>query len=83
MPYHLLSSVFINIVVEFLTLNKFEKEKKVIELHKEGKTLKEISVEVHMSFRDISKIIKDYERKLKIEERKKILVKIIKMIKNR
>jgi hypothetical protein len=38
-------------------LNKFEKEKKVIELHsKEGKTLKEIAPIVHMSFRDISKI---------------------------
>ena len=52
-------------------MNKFEKEKKVIELHKEGKTLKEISMEVHMSFRDIPKIIKEYERKIKIEERKK------------
>jgi len=47
-------------------LNKFEKEKKVIELHsKEGKTLKEIAPIVHMSFRDISKIIKGYERKAK------------------
>ena len=37
-----------------IPLNKFEKEKKVIELHtKEGKTLKEISQVVHMSFRDI------------------------------
>jgi hypothetical protein len=47
-------------------LNKFEKEKKVIELHsKEGKTLKEIAPIVHMSFRDISKIIKAYERRAK------------------
>jgi len=47
-------------------LNKFEKEKRVIELHsKEGKTLKEIAPIVHMSFRDISKIIKAYERKAK------------------
>jgi len=47
-------------------LNKFEKEKKVIELHsKGGKTLKEIAPIVHMSFRDISKIIKAYERKAK------------------
>ena len=47
-------------------MNKFEKEKRVIELHsKEGKTLKEIAPIVHMSFRDISKIIKAYERKAK------------------
>ena len=47
-------------------MNKFEKEKKVIELHsKEGKTLKEIAPIVRMSFRDISKIIKAYERKAK------------------
>jgi hypothetical protein len=52
-------------------LNKFEKEKKVIELHsKEGKTLKEIAPIVHMSFRDISKIIKAYERKAKRKVRK-------------
>ena len=40
-------------------LNKFEKEKRVIELHLEGKTIREISKEIHMSFRDISKIIKE------------------------
>jgi len=52
-------------------LNKFEKEKKVIELHsKGGKTLKEIAPIVHMSFRDISKIIKAYERKAKRKVRK-------------
>jgi hypothetical protein len=33
-------------------LNKFEKEKKVITLHSlEGKTIREISKDVHMSFR--------------------------------
>jgi DNA-directed RNA polymerase specialized sigma subunit len=47
-----------------IPLNKWEKIQKVIELHaKEGKTLKEIAIEVHMSFRDISKIIKTYEKK--------------------
>jgi transposase len=47
-------------------LNKFEKEKKVIELHKQqGKTIRQIAPEVHMSFRDISKIIKAYERTAK------------------
>ena len=39
-----------------IKLNKFEKEKRVIELHKQGKTIKEIATEVHMSFRDISKL---------------------------
>jgi transposase len=44
--------------------NKFEKEKRVIELHSvEGKTIRDIAKEVHMSFRDISKIIKEYSRK--------------------
>ena len=50
-------------------LNKFEKEKRVIELHKQGKTIKEIAKEVHMAFRDISKIIKKYEDS--IDENKK------------
>jgi hypothetical protein len=50
-------------------LNKFEKEKRVIELHNEGKILKEIAKEVHMAFRDISKIIKKYE--YSIDENKK------------
>lgn len=52
-------------------MNKFEKKNMVIELHKKGKTLKEISIDVHMSFRDISKIIKEYENKIELEERKK------------
>ena len=38
-----------------ILLNKFEKEKRVIELHKEGKTIRDIAKEVHMSFRDIRK----------------------------
>ncbi|MGZ5510255.1 MAG: helix-turn-helix domain-containing protein [Nitrososphaeraceae archaeon] len=46
-----------------MVLNKFEKEKRVIELHLEGKTIREISKEVHMSFRDISNLIKAYEKK--------------------
>ena len=48
-------------MTEEIRLNKFEKEKRVIELHKQGKTIKEIAKEVHMAFRDISKIIKKYE----------------------
>jgi hypothetical protein len=43
-------------------LNKFEKEKRVIELHLDGKTIREISKEVRMSFRDIGRIIKTYEK---------------------
>jgi transposase len=43
-------------------LNKFEKEKRVIELHKEGKTIRAIAHIVHMSFGPISKIIKAYEK---------------------
>jgi hypothetical protein len=39
--------------VEFsIPLNKFEKEQKVIELHKQGKTIRQIAPEVRMSFRD-------------------------------
>ena len=58
--------------LEFPTLNRFEKEQKVIELHsKEGKTLKEIAKIVKMSFRDISKIIKSYERKITLEAKRK------------
>ena len=40
-------------------LNKFEKEKRVIELHLAGKTIREIAKEVHMSFRPH---IKDNQR---------------------
>lgn len=43
-------------------LNQFEKESKIIELHKQGKTIREIAQEVHKSFRDISKIIKKHEK---------------------
>jgi hypothetical protein len=39
-------------------LNKFEKEERVIELHKVGKTIRAIAPPVHMAFCDISKIIK-------------------------
>ena len=53
-----------------IPLNKFEKEKKVIELHKQGKTLKDIATIVHMSFRDIAKIIKKYERQKELQAKK-------------
>jgi transposase len=43
-------------------LNKFEKEKRVIELHLEGKTIRDIAQEIHMGFKDIGRIIKTYEK---------------------
>jgi len=49
-----------------IMLNKFEKQERVIESHLEGKTIREISEEVHMSFRDISKTIKAYEKKSRL-----------------
>src|ERR671911_385298 len=55
-----------------IPLNKFEKKEKVIHLHaKEGKTLKEISKIVKMSFRDISKIIKAYDKKIRLQSNQK------------
>ena len=39
-------------------LNKQEKEKIVIRLHKEGKTIRDIEHEVHISFTDTGKIIR-------------------------
>jgi hypothetical protein len=51
-------------------LNKYEKEQRVIELHLVGKTIREIATEVHMSFRDISNIIKKYEKKVRLENNK-------------
>ena len=53
-----------------IPLNKFEKEKRVIELHLAGKTIREISKEVRMSFRDISKLIKAYEKKIILQTKK-------------
>ncbi len=39
-------------------LNRHEKEKLVIRLHKEGKTIRQIASEAHISFTDIGKIIR-------------------------
>ena len=41
-------------------LNKNEKDQKVIEFHKQGKTVREIAKIVHMSFGDICTIIKKF-----------------------
>ena len=42
-------------------LTRKEKEELVIELYKQGKTIREIAKEVHMSFSRISEIINEYE----------------------
>jgi hypothetical protein len=61
------------IIIELseISLNKFEKEERVIELHKEGKTIRAIAPLVHMSFGPISKIIKAYDKKVRLEQTKK------------
>jgi hypothetical protein len=51
-----------------IPLNKFEKEKRVIQLHLEGKTIRTIAPLVHMAFRDISKIIKTYDKKARLQQ---------------
>ena len=51
-------------------LNKFEKEKRVIELHLANKTIREIAKEVHMSFTPISNIIKAYERRKELQAKR-------------
>ena len=51
-------------------LNKFEKEQRVIELHLEGKTIRAIAPVVHMSFGPISKIIKAYDKKIRLQVKK-------------
>jgi transcriptional antiterminator len=39
-------------------MNKKEKEQLVITLHKEGRTIRQIAQQVHMSFKDIGTIIR-------------------------
>jgi hypothetical protein len=39
-------------------LNKFDKEALVIQMHKEGKTIRQIAAAAHVSFSDIGKIIR-------------------------
>lgn len=55
-------------------LNRFEKEKRVIELYLEGKTIRDIAEEVRMAFRDISQLIKKFTEET--DENKKIQKKI-------
>ena len=51
--------------------NKFEKEKVVIRMYVEGRTIREIAKEAHLAFRDISKIIKTYDKKVRLEQTRK------------
>jgi hypothetical protein len=64
---HLLT--YIGIISE-IPLNMFEKETKVIELHKQEKTIRRIALEVKMSFQDISKKIKHYDRTQRLETKR-------------
>ena len=52
------------------SLNKYEKEKRVIELHLAGNTIREIAKELLMSFTSISKIINASERKNELQAKK-------------
>ena len=54
-----------------IVLNKFEKEKRVLELHLQGKTIRDTAKEVHMSFKDIGRIIKTYEKQAVIALKEK------------
>jgi transcriptional regulator len=45
-------------LASLLDMNRSEKEQYVIQLYKEGKTVREIAELVHMSFRDIGSITK-------------------------
>jgi transposase len=43
-----------------MMLSKTEKEQRVIELYQQGKTIREIAQEVHMSFGNIGSIIRKF-----------------------
>jgi hypothetical protein len=45
-------------------------KKKDLEIHLEVKTIREIAKEVPMLFRDVSKIIKEYERKKRLQAKR-------------
>jgi uncharacterized protein YerC len=51
-----------------ISLNKFEKEKLVIKMHVEGRTIREIAKEAHLAFKDISKITKSYDKKIRFQQ---------------
>src|SRR6266487_3888809 len=45
-----------------MMLNRTEKEQRVVELYQQGKTIREIAQEVHMSFGDIGAIVRKVTR---------------------
>ena len=47
-----------------IVLNRREKEQSVIKLHQEGKTIREIAQQLHMSFKDIGTIIRKIDGKV-------------------
>ena len=55
-------------MMSFTTTTRWQKQQNVLELYKQGKTIKEISKMVHMSFRDIGAIIHKQEEKQAIKE---------------
>jgi transcriptional regulator len=64
-----------------MVTTRIQKEKRVIELYKLGKTIREIAKEVHMSFKDISSVIKKYMGEDEEGENKITLSKDIQAIK--
>jgi hypothetical protein len=47
-----------------VVLNRRDKEQSVIKLHQEGKTIREIAQQIHMSFKDIGSIIRRIDGKV-------------------
>ena len=47
-----------------VVLNKKEKEELVVKLHQENKTIRQITEIVHMSFKDIGKIIRRIDSRI-------------------
>jgi chromosome segregation ATPase len=56
-----------------MLLSSAEKEAQVVELYKQGKTIREIAKEVHMSFGDIGSVIKKATGDVKEEKEKKTI----------
>jgi len=51
-----------------MSLTRWKKEQLVLDLYKQGKTIKEIAKVVHMSFRDIGTIVHEQEKKQEVKE---------------
>jgi hypothetical protein len=61
-----------------ISLNKFEKRDLILRLWDEGKTYREICHIAHVSPRDIKPIAKGYDRKKRLETKKRIRKIIVK-----